>query len=678
MLAKSQRSIAGMSREELVVKIGKMRSRERKCYIHIGTHKTGTSSLQTFLGTNRERFAANGVLLPRSGTYGNLARIAHHELVRDLMGAPMLNPANGGLDAVADELRSSDARVACLSSEDLSFLWDNTSALVRLRDAVSAAGFQPHIVVYLRPQVSYCTAVYAESVRQGYRTGFRAYLTDVLRRGHWIWNGSHGPPFDYHEMLAPFDAVFGAESIMARVYRPAARDEDIYTDFTRLLVPANVNIAGYAIPLGRENRSLDFGTILELLGEERAIDETLRFAPLNVIQLFRLWRRFRRANSEVAARYSITLPVLDARDMALALPFRRTLAKTLALAAGRRALSRVGKKRTRVCYIHIGTHKTGTTSIQAFLAENPRRFIDNGVFLPVAGREDDLGVVAHHELAKDLLGNPLFKPERGGLEAVVEELRNAVSDAACLTSEDFSFLYNMPQALIRLRDGVRSAGYEPHVVVYLRAQASYSTAVYAENVRHGYRVPFDQYLTDVLNRGCYVWNGGSGPPFDYTQLLDGFAAVFGAEAITARPYRSGAPDNALLFSFARLLSPQADFEKFRVPPIRHNGSLNFAAVLKLLGVASNVNESIRFTPLDLVKTLRIGAHFALPNLRLARRYGVVVPPFERIDVALALPWRKTRAKTIALARARTLLAAVGGDRAQSAPQSEKSPDAVSS
>ncbi len=309
----------------------------------------------------------------------------------------------------------------------------------------------------------------------------------------------------------------------------------------------------------------------------------------------------------------------------------------------------------RVCYIHIGTHKTGTTSIQAFLAANRRQFADYGVFLPTAGTEDDLGVIAHHELAKELSGSSQFKPARGGLEAVIGQLRQTDLNIACLTSEDLSFLHDNPAALIRLRDGVKAAGFEPRILVYLRAQASYCTAVYAENVRHGFREPFDHYLTHVLERGCYSWGGGLGPPFDYAVLLDAFADIFGMRSIVARPYRSGRADDALLISFARLLAPRSAFEAFDIPKIRYNGSLNFTDVLRLLGVKDDVNATLRFTPVDLPKALRIGARFFLPNIRLAQRYHVFIPVLERIDVALALPFRKTRSKTVALKRARRAL-----------------------
>ena len=38
--------------------------------------------------------------------------------------------------------------------------------------------------------------------------------------------------------------------------------------------------------------------------------------------------------------------------------------------------------RKRVCYIHVGAHKTGTTSIQWFLQENRPELLESGYFVP--------------------------------------------------------------------------------------------------------------------------------------------------------------------------------------------------------------------------------------------------------------------------------------------------------
>ena len=54
----------------------------------------------------------------------------------------------------------------------------------------------------------------------------------------------------------------------------------------------------------------------------------------------------------------------------------------------------------RVCYIHVGPHKSGTTSIQWFLQENRAELLKQGCF--VAKSETKRG--AHHALAEGLAG----------------------------------------------------------------------------------------------------------------------------------------------------------------------------------------------------------------------------------------------------------------------------------
>ena len=46
---------------------------------------------------------------------------------------------------------------------------------------------------------------------------------------------------------------------------------------------------------------------------------------------------------------------------------------------------------------------------------------------------------------------------------------------------------------------------------------------------------------------------GFAPPFDYTDFLGRFAAAFGRDSLIGRPYRTTAPDDALIGSFERLL-----------------------------------------------------------------------------------------------------------------------------
>ena len=56
--------------------------------------------------------------------------------------------------------------------------------------------------------------------------------------------------------------------------------------------------------------------------------------------------------------------------------------------------------RKRICYIHVGPHKSGTTSIQWFLQENRAELLKHGYFVP----ESETKRGAHHALAEALAG----------------------------------------------------------------------------------------------------------------------------------------------------------------------------------------------------------------------------------------------------------------------------------
>jgi len=60
--------------------------------------------------------------------------------------------------------------------------------------------------------------------------------------------------------------------------------------------------------------------------------------------------------------------------------------------------------RKRICYIHVGPHKTGTTSIQWFLQENGVELLKHGYFVP----ESETKRGAHHALAEGLRARRCF------------------------------------------------------------------------------------------------------------------------------------------------------------------------------------------------------------------------------------------------------------------------------
>ena len=130
-------------------------------------------------------------------------------------------------------------------------------------------------------------------------------------------------------------------------------------------------------------------------------------------------------------------------------------------------------------FIHVGTHKTGTTSIQAMLAMNDDLFRAAGVFVPKTGRVAP-GFAGHHNIAWELSHDSQFDPTYGTFEMLLREAAYANENAMCISSEELEFLQFDEAALCNLRDGMLSIGYQPKIVLYLRP---YGTLIFGTSLK---------------------------------------------------------------------------------------------------------------------------------------------------------------------------------------------------
>ncbi len=85
----------------------------------------------------------------------------------------------------------------------------------------------------------------------------------------------------------------------------------------------------------------------------------------------------------------------------------------------------------RVCYIHVGPHKTGTTSIQYFLRENRAELLTHGYF--VAESEAKRG--AHHALAEALAGLDVGEHRKPLVARSVRAIAETSAEAVIISSE---------------------------------------------------------------------------------------------------------------------------------------------------------------------------------------------------------------------------------------------------
>jgi hypothetical protein len=86
----------------------------RTTYIHIGTHKTGTTSIQWALNRHREALERRGFLYPRAGVPAE--HDGHHNIGWELYGGAAFRAEHGSTDDLLEEIRASERDVV-LSSE---------------------------------------------------------------------------------------------------------------------------------------------------------------------------------------------------------------------------------------------------------------------------------------------------------------------------------------------------------------------------------------------------------------------------------------------------------------------------------------------------------------------------------------------------------------------------------
>ncbi|HEY1975414.1 MAG TPA: hypothetical protein VGG89_02575 [Candidatus Baltobacteraceae bacterium] len=308
----------------------------------------------------------------------------------------------------------------------------------------------------------------------------------------------------------------------------------------------------------------------------------------------------------------------------------------------------------RPCILHIGTHKTGTTSLQIAFQENLDALHGSGIHFVQSGWHGDLP--GNAELAWELVG------ERSEtlLALLVEELRANPYRTALLSAEDFSLLHARPRALEKLAGAVRSAGYDPHVLVYLRAQGAFAESMYVERVKQGHIRPIQSYLDTIVRTGCYVPEGTvQAIQFQYTRLLEPFAAAFGRDHMHVRIF-TGSGEPSLIFKdflgALSLLDAQfaRDGLKLQLKHPRENASLPFVELLGTLHVmlrpgeplpddamefigihAPEVSEAdavARFALFDREEHLRLLRSFASDNAQIAAEYGASIPFVSENDV----------------------------------------------
>ncbi|OHC45304.1 MAG: hypothetical protein A2092_13725 [Rhodobacteraceae bacterium GWE1_64_9] len=160
----------------------------------------------------------------------------------------------------------------------------------------------------------------------------------------------------------------------------------------------------------------------------------------------------------------------------------------------------------KTLYVHIGLHKTGSTSLQNFLQLNEATLLAGGLYIPRSGRhqrELTAPTIIHSHLSWQYLGRPLFDPAAGGLAEVQEEIETITTARRFLLTDEGLSRIKEPAAFL-----ANVPNHRVVVIACIRNPFSAAPSLYSEYLRFGTTVPFATWLKGtgraMLNHGVIV------------------------------------------------------------------------------------------------------------------------------------------------------------------------------
>lgn len=229
------------------------------CYLHIGTEKTGSSTIQKFLSLRRQGLRARGILYPVSPGDENQMKLATFAMSAGKMTDLQAQYGVSSADDVpafrarfakdlSEEISASKAKTCVMSGEHCSSRLIEDSEVERLRDLLFPLFSQVFVVVYLRRQDDYLLSSYSTDVKFGKREVCHIPTPDEA-----------AARYTYDTLLDRWARVFGPSALIVRRYeRRLLRKGDVLEDFLNIVAPGQTD--GLERP-PNENVSLDVETL---------------------------------------------------------------------------------------------------------------------------------------------------------------------------------------------------------------------------------------------------------------------------------------------------------------------------------------------------------------------------------------------------------------------------------
>ncbi len=213
----------------------------RRIFIHIGSHKAASTTIQFGLETNRDILSKEGWLYPTSGYVYK----GHHNLVWEINNDSRYDPSKGMIEDLIREIDQSGFRYVLLSSEDFENFKKEHIHLLSQR----LSGFDIAIIIYLRRQDQFLQSLWSQLVKNSLVDhDFQTWIERILNLNEerLSYQG------DYFSLVERWSEIFGTNNVCVRVLETAQLHGHVFIDFLKacgfentsiVKIPENVNIS---------------------------------------------------------------------------------------------------------------------------------------------------------------------------------------------------------------------------------------------------------------------------------------------------------------------------------------------------------------------------------------------------------------------------------------------------
>jgi hypothetical protein len=237
----------------------------KKCYLHIGTEKTGSTTIQRYLESNREALIQQShyypkCLGPKRGSHYYLSVYCRNDNIFDdlriISGVKnkveLENFRTNLLENIESEFEQQNCENLHISCENFQSRFLAIDTIQRLKSILDEYVDAFEVLCYLRPQHEVAISLYSTDMKLGGTT--EDTLPKVDKNNHY---------YNYNEMIKKWEFIFGLNNVRLRLFdRKSLVDNDLISDYCHITGIDKKSL----VDIKKENESLD-GNALLLLKE---------------------------------------------------------------------------------------------------------------------------------------------------------------------------------------------------------------------------------------------------------------------------------------------------------------------------------------------------------------------------------------------------------------------------